>query len=83
VQLKIAVAFSGRIFMVDNGNLQPWHWGYWRLKLIPAIISGIVSVFIPVAAAYQILIGVLLYLALYCITWRKADGSRVFPPYLW
>jgi hypothetical protein len=56
---------------------RPW------LKLIPAIISGIVSVFILVATLYQVLIGTALYLGLYCITWRKADGTRVFPPYLW
>lgn len=53
------------------------------VKLIPAIIAGIVSVFIPVATVYQVLIGTVLYVVLYCITWRKADGTRVFPPYLW
>jgi hypothetical protein len=54
-----------------------------RIKLIPAILAGVVSTFLPFRLPFRVLLGTALYVALYCITWRRANGSRFFPPYLW
>jgi hypothetical protein len=62
---------------------RPWHWSYWRIKLIPLLLSAIVSVFLPVPLIFRVIAGTVLYVLLFCITWRKVDGTRAFPPYLW
>ncbi len=61
----------------------PWKWRYWRIKLIPLVIGVGVSLVLPFHTAPRVIIGTVLYLFLFCITWRRANGDRVFPPYLW
>jgi hypothetical protein len=62
---------------------RPWQWGYWRIKLIPMLLAVAVSVFLPFPLVVRVIAGTALYILLFCITWRKADGTRAFPPYLW
>jgi hypothetical protein len=62
---------------------RPWHWAYWRIKLIPLLLSAVISVFLPFPLIFRVVAGTALYIFLFCITWRKADGTRAFPPYLW
>jgi len=61
----------------------PWHWAYWRIKLIPLLLSTVVSVLLPFSLPFRVIAGTVFYVFLFCITWRKADGTRAFPPYLW
>jgi hypothetical protein len=64
-------------------TVRPWHWRYWRIKLIPGAISVVVSLVLPFPLLIRVLAGTVLYCILFCITWRRADGRRAFPPYLW
>ncbi len=66
-----------------NRKPRPWHRGYWRIKLIPLLLSTIISVFLPLPLTVRVIGGTVLYIFLLCITWRKSDGTRAFPPYLW
>jgi hypothetical protein len=60
-------------------------WERWllRVKLLPLVLAGVVSVILPLPLVLRVFAGTLLYVFLYCITWRRADGSRAFPPYIW
>lgn len=58
-------------------------WRSWKIKLIPLLLSLGISVLIPVSATFRVIAGTILYVVLYSITWRRVDGRRVFPPYLW
>jgi DNA-directed RNA polymerase subunit M/transcription elongation factor TFIIS len=60
-----------------------WNWRYWRIKLIPLIIAVTVSRFLPFQMTWRVVSGTALYIFLFCITWRRADGTKPLPPYLW
>lgn len=62
---------------------RPWTWRFWQIKVMPLVIALGVSLFLPFQTTARVLIGIVLYIFLFCITWRRADGKRVFPPYLW
>jgi hypothetical protein len=53
------------------------------MKLVPLLIATIVSVVLPFSLIVRVLIATALYLLLYFIRWKRADGTRAFPPYLW
>lgn len=57
--------------------------GKREIKLIPLAIAGSLSVFLPLSTTLKIIIGIVLYIFLFSITWRCADGRRAFPPYIW
>jgi hypothetical protein len=62
--------------------IRTWH-RFGRIKLLPVLIASFISVLIPLSLIFRVAIGTVLYIVLYCITWRRADGSRAFPPYVW
>ncbi len=68
--------------MKREGAIRPWQSGS-RLKLIPLLLAVAVSLPLPFSTIPRVLIGTILYLVLYLITWRHRDGRRVLPPYLW
>ncbi|SPF43583.1 exported hypothetical protein [Candidatus Sulfotelmatobacter kueseliae] len=59
-----------------------WQW-FGRIKLIPAVLAGVISALLPLPRWLRVAAGAVVYAALYCITWRRGDGSRAFPPYIW
>jgi hypothetical protein len=66
-----------------TGPLQQ-RWRRWgAVKLIPLALAAGVSVLLPSPIFSRIIAGTILYLLLYVVTWRRADGHRVLPPYLW
>ncbi len=67
---------------MNKHGIRVWNW-LGRIKLIPMLIACIISVLLPFSLPFRVTIGVVLYVFLFCITWRKADGKRVLPPYLW
>jgi hypothetical protein len=60
-----------------------WTWRLWRIKLIPLLLSLVISFLIPLPVTLRVIAGTVLYVVLFSITWRRADGGRAFPPYLW
>jgi len=59
-----------------------------KIKLIPLVLAiaagvGIAHHFFAGSDLAAIAVGVPLYVLLFCITWRRTDGSHVFPNWLW
>jgi hypothetical protein len=62
---------------------KPPGFGKRGIKLLPLVIAGSVSFFVPFSITVKTIIAIVLYIFLFSITWRRADGRRAFPPYLW
>lgn len=54
-----------------------------RPKIIPLAIALAVFLLLPFGIVLRLIIALLLDALLSCITWRRADGTRLFPPYVW
>lgn len=54
-----------------------------RPKIIPLAISLAVFLLLPFGTILRLIIALVLDALLSYITWRRADGTRLFPPYIW
>ena len=64
-------------------NPHPWNWKYWRIKLIPLLLSVGIFVLLPVSLTVRAIASFIVYFLLSSIKWKRADGRKAFPPYLW